>query len=696
MRNKLYIGISLVITYVVAETLWLIFMPNDLIVPVFSTVMLIVSLLLLLGHAARANKLLRQRTDELNKRENYLRASIDNLPFFFWLKDAEHRFLAVNNVFAEACGRNPTDIVGLTDFDVWPHELAEGYRKDDIEVIASRKEKSVEEPVAGGSDAGWIETYKKPVITADGSILGTVGFARDITERKQLVDALAKSELRWQLALEGTNEGIWDWTPATGEVYFSEHWKTMLGYCTDEIGTSVDEWISRVHPDDLESTMAEVQRHLRGETELYQNEHRMRCKNGEYKWILDRGRAQFDEKGNAQRMVGSHTDITERKDAEARVIENAEQLSAIFSLSPDGFVSFDKAHCIKYVSPAFTHLTGLAEIDVLGITEDEFSTLLAGLCTPESRFSGIALQRAMQKVQACGNSECRQRIELAVAGKRVLEVSLRESKSEVVSQILYLRDITHETEVDHMKSEFLATAAHELRTPMASIYGFSEILLNQDFEVDERQELLGTIFKQSELMVSIINELLDLARIEARRGKDFTLTRFDLGDLLQEVMSGFKTPGERASPLLQLAAQKIVVRADRNKLTQALNNVISNAYKYSPEGGEVSVSLIQPKAAHDANTFAVGICIRDGGIGMTPEQLARVFERFYRADASGAIPGTGLGMSIVKEIIELHGGSVALESHVGKGTIVTLWLPTTQPTETSNAEILSLTESSQT
>jgi signal transduction histidine kinase len=112
---------------------------------------------------------------------------------------------------------------------------------------------------------------------------------------------------------------------------------------------------------------------------------------------------------------------------------------------------------------------------------------------------------------------------------------------------------------------------------------------------------------------------------------------------------------------------------DRKKLTQAISNVLSNAYKYSPNGGAVEIELLEENK--EERSGQVGICITDHGIGMTPEQCSRVCERFYRADTSGKIPGTGLGMSIVKEIVELHGGKVSLVSKIGQGTSVTLWIP---------------------
>jgi PAS domain S-box-containing protein len=548
----------------------------------------------------------------------------------------------------------------IGNVDAWVRQRVAQHQNANGEVIEQRL-----------ADGRWllIVEYRTP----SGYIVGN---RIEITELKTATEALAASEQRWQLAVSGANDGIWDWEPQSGKVYFSERWKTMLGYSGDEIGDTLEEWISRIHPDDLERAMAEVQKHLRGETAFYECEHRLRCKNGDYKWILDRGRAQIDEDGQPLRVAGSHTDITERRNAEAVIRDRTEQLDAVFELSPDGFLSFDAAHRIKYVSPAFTRMTGLNADEMMGLDEVDFSERLANACLPAARFSGIAALRATIKVGADGTArERRQTIELAGAGKRVLQTGLRLSKAETVSQILYFRDITRETEVDRLKSEFLSTAAHELRTPMASIYGFTELLMTQDFDEAERRDFLDTIYRQSELMISIINELLDLARIEARRGKDFTIERVDVGELLRDVVGGFKTPGGRPSPTEPSSDGPLWVSADRKKLIQAVSNVISNAYKYSPDGGAVGIDLATLPGNDDLPS-RIGIRITDYGIGMTPEQLTHVCERFYRADTSGKIPGTGLGMSIVKEIVELHGGDLEITSKVGAGTTVMLWLPT--------------------
>lgn len=359
-----------------------------------------------------------------------------------------------------------------------------------------------------------------------------------------------------------------------------------------------------------------------------------------------------------------------RLKAQQHVDERNEQLNAIFNLSPDGFVSFDAQRRVKYVSPAFTKLIGESDEQIKGLSEDDFSAWLIQRCKSTTSFLGIAALRAQV---AAGKPDLREVIEVASPQKRVLEVGLRCSASDQVSQILYLHDVTHETEVSQMKSEFLSTAAHELRTPMASILGFAEVLLNDQYDAPTQHEFLSTIFRQSRLMADILNELLDLARIEARRDKDFTYTRVDLQDLIADLVKGYPLPSGRAAPVLDLPAQPLYVMADIGKLRQALINIVSNAYKYSPDSGPVQIKAW----SHHEEGQEAQVCIEitDHGIGMTPTQLARVCERFYRADASGKIPGTGLGMSIVKEIIGLHHGQLSLDSTPGQGTHVRIFLP---------------------
>ena len=236
--------------------------------------------------------------------------------------------------------------------------------------------------------------------------------------------------------------------------------------------------------------------------------------------------------------------------------------------------------------------------------------------------------------------------------------------------VFLVHDMTREHEVDRMKSEFISTAAHELRTPLTSIQGFSEILLTRDeLAPEETRRFLTHINRQSQSLTNIIGDLLDLSRIES--GTGFALERrvVDIRSLLEQSVAGFEQPDGQHTFDLFIPDGSLEVVVDGPKMEQVLKNLISNAVKYSPEGGRIEVA-----AAADGNDLLLSV--KDQGIGMTAEQVEHVFDKFYRVDASNtAIEGTGLGMNIVHAITEAHGGTVHIESQLGEGTTVSLRLP---------------------
>lgn len=371
----------------------------------------------------------------------------------------------------------------------------------------------------------------------------------------------------------------------------------------------------------------------------------------------------LDEHGEPHHYVYILNDVTERERARLAIAERNARLNAVFDLSPDGFVVFDREGQLVYANQAFLAMTGLNGQNLAeGLSLSEFDQRLAGLCAADAPYPATQL--------AADASERVELLQLARPGARVLTRLTRHNAGGRGESILYFRDVTHETEVDRMKSEFLTTAAHELRTPMVSVFGFTELLLQRPVPEGRRRDVLETIHRQASLLITMINDLLDLARIESRQGRDLHRENVPLGELVTDTVA--RMTGALAGHELRIELDPdhsaAALWADAAKTSQALTNVLSNAIKYSRPGSVVRVSSMSGEGR-------LGIVVSDQGIGMTPAQLARVFERFYRADPSGNIPGTGLGMSLVKEIMEQQDGEIDIRSEAGIGTAVTLWLP---------------------
>ncbi len=251
------------------------------------------------------------------------------------------------------------------------------------------------------------------------------------------------------------------------------------------------------------------------------------------------------------------------------------------------------------------------------------------------------------------------------------------------SYLLVVNDVTRERELDHMKSDFVSVVSHELRTPLTSILGYTELLQAREFPVQERRELLDTVWKQATHLSSLVEDLLSVSRIDSGR---LTISRWvlSLSQIVNELTAQLnKELGHKRHRLLIDVSDRLPsVYADRDRLRQILGNLLSNAIKYSPEGGEVVLraEVLQsppPNAPPLPPEPALLITVRDPGIGISQEEVSHIFDRFYRVDNSSTrkIGGTGLGLAITQALVELHGGRIWVESQPGQGSTFSFTLP---------------------
>jgi PAS domain S-box-containing protein len=190
---------------------------------------------------------------------------------------------------------------------------------------------------------------------------------RNITRRREAIETLRTVEERWKFAFEGTGDGVWDWDVMTDEVFFSERWKEMLGYEQDDIGNTVEEWSSRLHPDIYDRAMREIDELFRGEVNTYESEQLLRCRDGSYKWVLDRGKVvAWTADGKPLRMVGTSTDITERKQAEEKLRRSESRFRTMSDASPLGIFVTSPTGACEYTNLAYQRITGLDFEQTLG------------------------------------------------------------------------------------------------------------------------------------------------------------------------------------------------------------------------------------------------------------------------------------------------------------------------------------------
>jgi PAS domain S-box-containing protein len=619
---------------------------------------------------------------ELQLRESYLSAVINNHPGMFWMKDPAGKFLLVNdrnNAFLKRSKLGGMEsVIGLTDFDFMPEEYAQRFFQEDEDVMTTLKPLVREEQTFLDNHEAWFEKYKFPVVDKNGEVLGVSAYSIDITERKkaeaalkmqssafesfavpiiitdkegkitwvntaflkltgyilkevlgetpgalvksgvqskdfyetmwntinsgkvwsgELINrkkdgtqypeeetitpvfdqenrissfiaikidltekkvmerALRESEARWNFALEGSGDGVWDWDLVKGKVFFSSQWKRMLGYEEDEISNSLDEREKRVHPDDLDQCNENLRKHFRGETDVYISEQRVLCKDGRYRWILDRGKVVArKEDGSPMRVIGTHSDISDRKSYEE------------------------------------------------------------------------VLREGMEK----------------------------------------------EKELNRIKSKFISVASHEFRTPLATILATSESLISYRARMTEKQldDRLGKIKDQVGNLNKIIEEVLNLSKLQTKE-RELEPTLFNLSDFTFKIVQEFREQtGMEEGIAFGSTPKSIEVMLDKKAIQHIVSNLLSNAVKYSSPDETIQVEL-------NALKDEVILIVRDHGIGIPEQDLKHLYTPFFRASNSGNVSGTGLGLNIVKESVQRLGGNIAVDSILNEGTLFTIRLPRT-------------------
>ena len=285
-----------------------------------------------------------ERNQRLHDTLVLLQAVMNGTPDLIYAKDRDGRYALVNPAVERLMGRSSNEILGRHDTEIFPAEMASRLIENDRHVMQSGEPSTMEETAMLGGVLRTYSSTKAPRRDERGKITGLIGISRDITDAKAAEEALRHSEMRWQFALYGSGDGVWDQNLETGEVFYSHQWKAMLGYDQDEVGTSASEWSDRMHPEDLPRCRAIIEAHLRGETPDFAIENRLLAKDGNWRWIYDRGKViERAADGRALRIIGTHTDITARKEAESAILALNQRLQLAIEAAGVGVFEYDFA-----------------------------------------------------------------------------------------------------------------------------------------------------------------------------------------------------------------------------------------------------------------------------------------------------------------------------------------------------------------
>ncbi|MBL0151934.1 MAG: PAS domain S-box protein [Ideonella sp.] len=647
-----------------------------------------------------------------------LRLMADNVPDMIWAKDLEKRYLFANRAVCQ-------QLLSATDTD-------EPVGKSDMFFAMRERSKHPDDPLwhtfgelCQDSDAATLEhgvpsvfeefgniqgrmTYldvrKAPFLNERGEVIGTVGTARDITQRIEAERILHDSEQRLRAIFDAANAGV-SITDRTGRyVMANERWAVTLGYNAEEILRLSYEDVT--HPDDRDAARAHFQRLIDGQVERYRLEKRYLRKDGGAIWADLSVSAIKDSNDVVVNVVGMLVDITERKQATAELERHRQHLeelveqrttellatearaTRILDSTADGLYGVDHDGRITFINPAACRMLGHSAEQAMGRSAHDLfhhsrpdgspfpvSDCIAGQAWragQESRVDDETYWHAdgHPVPVALASHPIVEKGQIVGAVVSVVDVSLQRAATQARERALVAAE-----NLARARSEFLANMSHEIRTPMNGVLGFARIGQRRYKEPERARDAFDKILISGNQLLGVVDDILDFSKIDA--GKlHIEQTEMDCSQVLDGALQ-LVADRARAKGLV-LRVEKAAdlpphCVGDPLRLGQILLNLLSNAIKFT-DAGSVTLSALR-----DGGQLIFRVT--DTGIGMTAEQLGFVFNPFQQADGSTTrkFGGTGLGLAICKRLLELMHGDIRVESSPGRGSMFEVRLPLLQP-----------------
>lgn len=364
------------------------------------------------------------------------------------------------------------------------------------------------------------------------------------------------------------------------------------------------------------------------------------------------------KKTNVDDLTGAFNLMTnELRENLKEVNRQKRQIETILLHMTDGIIAFDIEGNIMHINPAATELLNLTE------NENTFDKI----------FNKLNIDINLEKTIYLENwTSSEQRVQVEDKYLNIFFASFKDEQEIAAGVIAVIQDITEHVKLDNMRKEFVADVSHELKTPITSIMGYADTLLECEYDKETQDKFLNVIASEARRMAKLVTDLLILSRYDNNKVKK-EITEFDLGDLVKKCQEKLQLEINKKGHEVEcfVTANVPPVKADKDGIERVVLNIMTNSIKYTPENGNIKIYV--GFVYNDAY-----IKIIDNGIGIPEEDLNRIFERFYRVDKARTreMGGTGLGLSIAKEILDQNKGSIDIKSEKGKGTEVVIRIPT--------------------
>lgn len=594
-------------------------------------------------------------------------AILTNTPDLAYVFDLGHRFIYANEGLLKMWGKTREEAIGKNCLELGyePWHAAMHDREID-QVIATKAPIRGEVPFTGTFGRRFYDYVFVPVFNAAGEVEAVAGTTRDITELRQSQIALKESEERTLHALQVSKSAVWDWDFETNNIIVSSLYHSLHGMPEGTV-VSHEWWLSAIHPLDRDRAWKYGTEFFEQGTE-WRLAYRVDTAPGEdERWLESIGRLQRDASGKPRRFIGVTLDVTDRLRSEDALRIAQGRLTSALTAANMAAWDWDPGTNEIEGSDSLAVLFGLPPGERL-----EVGTAGSLLIHPEEVAQHQAIVESALRDVSHWHHEFRA---IRPTDGRTIWLEerahvLRHPESGRLSVSGLVWDITKRKELeaslleaDRRKDEFLATLAHELRNPLAPIRNAAHLLQNPDLTADQIRMARDIIGRQVTHMTRLVDDLMDVSRItlgQVTLRNDVVSLRSVLADAQES--AGPLIEAQRHSLNVEIPAEVLTVNGDATRLAQVFHNLLANAAKYTPAGGQVSV-----RATSEGRR--VKVSVSDTGIGIPLEAQRRVFQLFAQVHAGefNASRGLGIGLALAKQLVELHGGHIEVRSR-GTGT----------------------------